>query len=253
MINYKIFLIFLACFFIFLFSGVSFAELHAQTGDATAVSATSNLAATTTPTATDSDGDGFSDELEIKNGFSPFNIQPVKIAASDADSDGLNDSLEIKFKTNPLLADTDADGHSDFEEIDKAFDPLSTSTKKLAQKVEISLKKQLLTYYVAGQVWKEFTVSTGKASMPTPTGTFTVTNKVKKAWSKTYKLWMPFWLGLNRGGIGIHELPVWPSGYREGANHLGKPVSHGCVRLGIGPAQYLFERVDVGLQVFISK
>lgn len=253
MINYKTVLIFLTCFSISLFSGAGFTELNAQISDVTVTSTNPTLVATTTPTAIDSDGDGFSDEMEIKNGWSPFNAEPLKITASDADSDGLNDSLEIKFKTNPLLADTDADGHSDFEEIDKAFDPLSTSTKKLAQKVEISLKKQLLTYYVAGQAWKEFPVSTGKASMPTPTGTFTVTNKVKKAWSKTYKLWMPFWLGLNRGGIGIHELPVWPSGYREGANHLGKPVSHGCVRLGIGPAQYLFERVDVGLQVFISK
>jgi lipoprotein-anchoring transpeptidase ErfK/SrfK len=252
MINYKTVLIFLACFFVFFFR-FDFTAASEPTADLTSAFATSTLMTTTTPTVIDSDGDGFSDELEIKNGFSPFNAQSVKIAASDVDHDGLNDSLEIQFKTNPLLADTDADGHSDFEEIDNAFDPLSTSTKKLAQKVEISLKKQLLTYYVAGKAWKEFPVSTGKASMPTPTGTFTVVNKVKKAWSKTYKLWMPFWLGLNRGGIGIHELPVWPDGYREGANHLGKPVSHGCVRLGIGPAQYLFDRVDVGLQVFISK
>ncbi|QQG52996.1 MAG: L,D-transpeptidase family protein [Candidatus Falkowbacteria bacterium] len=201
----------------------------------------------------DSDGDGYADDLEIKNGWSPFNIEPVKITASDADQDGLSDDLELKFKTDPLLADTDADGYSDFAEIDFAFDPLSTSTKKLAQKVEISLKKQKLVYFVSGIAWKEFTVSTGKPSMPTPTGTFTVVSRIKKAWSKTYKLWMPFWLGLDRGSIGIHELPVWPSGYREGENHLGKAVSHGCIRLGVGPAQYLFDRVDIGLPVFINK
>lgn len=201
----------------------------------------------------DSDGDGYADAVEIKNGWSPFNIEPVKITASDVDRDGLSDDLELKFKTDPLLADTDADGYSDFAEIDFAFDPLSTSTKKLAQKVEISLKKQTLTYFVSGIVWKEFIVSTGKPSMPTPTGTFTVVNRNKKAWSKTYKLWMPFWLGLDRGSIGIHELPVWPSGYREGENHLGKAVSHGCIRLGVGPAQYLFDRVAIGLQVFINK
>jgi hypothetical protein len=201
----------------------------------------------------DSDGDGYSDDVEIKNGWSPFNVEPVKITESDVDHDGLSDDLELKFKTNPLVADTDGDGHSDFEEIDYAFDPLSTSTKKLAQKVEVSLKKQTLTYFVSGIAWKEFSVSTGKASTPTPTGTFTVVSKIKKAWSKTYSLWMPFWLGLDRGSIGIHELPVWPSGYREGENHIGKPVSHGCIRLGIGPAQYLFDRVDIGLQVFISK
>jgi len=87
--------------------------------------------------------------------------------------------------------------------------------------------------------------------MPTPKGNFVVVNKIKKAWSKTYSLWMPFWLGLDRGSIGIHELPVWPNGYREGEDHLGKPVSHGCIRLGVGAAQYIFDRVDAGLSVSI--
>lgn len=204
-------------------------------------------------TELDSDNDGYTDVQEIKNGWSPFNPEPIKIFESDADNDGLSDDLEIKFKTKPLVADTDADGYSDFEELDNAFDPLSTSTNKLAQKVEIALKTQTLTYYVAGEKWKEFMVSTGKPSMPTPTGEFMVVNKIKKAWSRTYGLWMPFWLGLDRGSIGIHELPVWPNGYREGENHLGKPVSHGCIRLGLGSAQYLFSRVDVGLPVFISE
>ena len=203
--------------------------------------------------ASDSDGDGYADDIEIKNGWSPFNAGPVKITESDVDRDSLSDDLELKFKTDPFLADTDADGYSDFAEIDYAFDPLSTSTKKLAQKLEISLKKQKLTYFVSEIAWKEFSVSTGKPSMPTPTGTFTVVSRIKKAWSKTYSLWMPFWLGLDRGSIGIHELPVWPNGYREGENHLGKAVSHGCIRLGVGPAQYLFDRVDIGLQVFIHK
>jgi len=199
----------------------------------------------------DTDGDGYADNLELENGFSPFNAAPIKISESDVDKDGLSDDWEIKFKTNHLEKDTDNDGYNDFEEIDNAFNPLSTSTKKLEQKIEISLKNQKLAYYVNGNRWKEFTVSTGKASMPTPKGNFVVVNKIKKAWSKTYSLWMPFWLGLDRGSIGIHELPVWPNGYREGEDHLGKPVSHGCIRLGVGAAQYIFDRVDVGLSVSI--
>jgi lipoprotein-anchoring transpeptidase ErfK/SrfK len=201
----------------------------------------------------DSDSDGFNDTWEIKNGYSPFNPEPIKIEKSDIDKDGLSDYFEIKFRTDPFNADTDQDGHSDFKEIDNGFNPLSNTTTKLSQKIEIKLSSQKLVYYVDGQKWREFTVSTGKASMPTPTGDFKVTNKNKKAWSKSYGLWMPFWLGLDRGRIGIHELPVWPSGYREGENHLGKPVSHGCIRLGVGSAQYLFDRTSVGAQVSIIK
>ncbi len=200
----------------------------------------------------DSDNDGYYDSQEIQNGYSPFNKEPIKITESDVDDDGLNDYLELKYRTNPAEQDSDGDGHKDGTEIDWAYDPLSTSTKKLERKIEINLKKQELIYLVSGQVWKEFSVSSGKASTPTPQGTFTIVNKSKKAWSKTYGLWMPYWLGLDRGGVGIHELPVWPSGYREGENHLGTPVSHGCVRLGIGPAQYLFDRLDVGTEVTIK-
>lgn len=212
--------------------------------------AVSNFARAEEPV--DSDGDGYSDSQEIKNGYSPFNKAKIKITQSDADHDGLSDYLELKYGTNPLNPDSDGDGHKDGAEIDWAYNPLSTSTKKLEEKIEVNLKKQKLSFLVGGQVWKEFTVSSGKASTPTPKGTFNIVNKSKKAWSKAHGLWMPYWLGLNRGGVGIHELPVWPNGYREGANHLGTPVSHGCVRLGIGPAQYLYNRVDVGTKVVIN-
>jgi len=198
----------------------------------------------------DSDGDGYADELEIKSGYSPFNPERVKADKSDMDKDGLSDAWEIKFKTDALNPDSDGDGFLDGAEIDAAHDPLASSTKKLPLKIEINLKKQQLTYFVSGQPWKIFSVSTGKASMPTPKGTFKILNKNKKAWSKTYGLWMPYWLGL--GQFGIHELPVWPSGYREGENHLGKPVSHGCIRLGIGPAQYVYDRVGTGTEVIIK-
>ncbi len=200
----------------------------------------------------DSDKDGYSDEIEIKTGHSPYNPENIDIKKSDVDGDGLSDYFEIKYKTDPYNPDSDADGIKDGVEIDFAYDPLSTSTIKLSQNIKINTKEQKLTYYVAGVAWKEFTVSTGKPSMPTPKGDFKIVNKSKKAWSNTYKLWMPFWLGLDRGRIGIHELPVWPSGYREGESHLGKAVSHGCVRLGIGAAEYLFNRVDVGTQVTIE-
>jgi len=202
--------------------------------------------------APDFDGDGYSDAQEIKDGYSPFNPERIKLEKSDMDSDGLSDYFELKFKTDPFKADSDGDGFSDGAEIDLGYNPLASSSTKLSRKIEINLKAQKLTYLVGGQAWKEFLVSTGKASMPTPKGNYKIVSKIKKAWSNTYKLWMPYWLGLSNSRIGIHELPFWPSGYREGANHLGKPVSHGCIRLGIGPAQYLYERVDKGTEVVIK-
>ncbi len=62
---------------------------------------------------------------------------------------------------------------------------------------------------------------------------------------------MPFWMNFYRG-YGIHELPYWPNGYREGEDHLGMPVSHGCVRLGIGNAEKLFNWAEIGIPVYID-
>jgi len=64
----------------------------------------------------DSDQDGLTNDLERAYGTDPFKI--------DTDGDGLSDSDEInKYKTNPRKADTDADGYSDNEEIQKNFNP----------------------------------------------------------------------------------------------------------------------------------
>lgn len=199
----------------------------------------------------DSDNDGYDNDLEIASGYSPFNSEKIKIGISDVDADGLSDYFELRYKTDPFNSDSDSDGKKDGLEIDQAYDPLSSSTKKISQRIEIDTKTQKLMYYVGGVPLAEFTVSSGKPGMATPKGNFKIINKSRKAWSKAYQLWMPYWLGLSRGEFGIHELPLWPSGYREGENHLGKAVSHGCVRLGIGPAQYLYDRVATGVEVTI--
>jgi lipoprotein-anchoring transpeptidase ErfK/SrfK len=164
----------------------------------------------------------------------------------------VSDYFEYLYKTNPFSPDTDEDGYSDFLEIDNAFNPLSNKPEKLSVRTEINLDKQTMSFFVAGIKWREFKVSTGKPSMPTPTGEFRIISKIENAWSRTYGLWMPFWLGLDRGGIGIHELPVWPGGYREGENHLGQAVSHGCIRLGVGAAQYIYNHLQIGDMVVIK-
>ncbi|MDA3802439.1 MAG: L,D-transpeptidase [Patescibacteria group bacterium] len=200
----------------------------------------------------DFDGDGYSNRLEIRNAYSPFNKEKINIHESDVDDDGLSDYWEIVFQTNPFEKDSDGDSYNDFIEIDNLYSPLnSSSNEKLDVKIEINLEDQELYFLVEGYRWKNFSVSTGKPSTPTTPGVYEVVNKFENAWSASYGLWMPYWLGLDRGRIGIHELPVWPNGYREGEDHLGTPVSHGCIRLGVNSAKYVYERTNVGTTVDI--
>ncbi len=173
-------------------------------------------------------------------------------APVDTDRDGLIDAQEIQFKTNPNLPDTDGDGFVDGLEIAKGFDPLSIEAKPLTKSILIDTKKQELYQQLNGITIRTHTVSTGKASMPSPKGTFKIANKHPRAWSRMYGLWMPYWMGISGTRAGIHELPEWPNGYKEGAKHLGIPVSHGCIRLGIDAAKIVYDWTPVGTKITIK-
>ncbi|MBA4336617.1 hypothetical protein C0416_02475 [bacterium] len=76
---------------------------------------------------TDANGNGISDEWEIRYGISPQN------GSDDTDRDGLSDLLEYRYGTDPTSVDTDGDGLSDADEVMLyGSDPLKvTSTKDL--------------------------------------------------------------------------------------------------------------------------
>lgn len=206
----------------------------------------------TDPTKKDTDGDSFTDANEIRDFFDPRKKKVSKVF-TDTDKDGLDDRLEWLFKTDPFNPDTDGDGFTDGDEVARGFDPRSTSTEPLKKRILITLSKQVLKQELDGVVLTTFRVSTGKPGMQTPTGDFTIKEKSPRAWSRAAKLWMPYWMKFTDRGHGIHELPEWPGGKKEGMNHLGIAVSHGCVRLGIGPAKTMYEWATIGTPIHIER
>jgi lipoprotein-anchoring transpeptidase ErfK/SrfK len=202
------------------------------------------------PSAFDSDGDGYDDATEVANGWSPFG--PLRLGENDADGDGLTDGDELARGTDPRAADTDGDGFADGLEVRNAYDPLDAAPSKLKKRVVISIARQELTYYLGDVAVATHPVSTGRPGRPTPTGTFAILDKMPRAWSSSAKLWMPYWMPFIGTKYGLHELPEWPGGRKEGETSLGTPVSGGCVRLGVGAAKELYEWVDIGTEVTIE-
>ena len=118
--------------------------------------------------------------------------------------------------------------------------------------IDINLKSQVMTIFEEGNLVDAFVVSSGLVGMDTPKGEYVIHNKALRPWSKRYLLYMPYWMAITPDGkYGIHELPEWPGGYKEGANHLGRPVSHGCVRLGVGAARTVYDWAPEGTPVII--
>jgi len=137
-------------------------------------------------------------------------------------------------------------------DVRKRIDPRETSiagSNHNGKKIVIHLGSQTMDIIEHGVVLSTFKISSGKRGMETPTGTFAVLSKNKRAYSKTYGLYMPYWMAFTTLGHGIHELPEWPNGYKEGERHLGAPVSHGCVRLGVGSAQRVYDWAEIGTSV----
>lgn len=115
--------------------------------------------------------------------------------------------------------------------------------------IDIDVSNQVLTLFEDGIKSNSFLISSGKYGMPTPLGMFSIRSKRRNIWS-SYGLWMPYSMNFH-GGYFIHELPYWPNGYREGTNHLGIRVSHGCIRLGIGPAEYVYNWSEIGAPIYV--
>ncbi len=116
-----------------------------------------------------------------------------------------------------------------------------------------------LHLYFGTRPWRVFGVATGQAAYPTPLGRFSIVTKWRNPW------WFPpdsawaagaapippgpgnplgtRWMGLSVSGVGIHGTP--------NAASIGYSASHGCIRMHIRDAEWLFERVRIGTTVFI--
>ncbi len=74
--------------------------------------------------ATDTDGDGMSDSLEIENHFNPA----LPDATTDADTDGMSNAAEIAAGTDPHQRDSDHDGILDGAEAARGTSPLDADS-----------------------------------------------------------------------------------------------------------------------------
>jgi lipoprotein-anchoring transpeptidase ErfK/SrfK len=116
-----------------------------------------------------------------------------------------------------------------------------------------------LTLYDGARLVRQFAVATGQSAYPTPLGRFSIVVKWKNPWwyppaSPWAKDATPIppgpgnplgtrWMGLTAPGVGIHGTPD--------AASIGYSVSHGCIRMRIPEAEWLFNHVSIGTTVFI--
>jgi lipoprotein-anchoring transpeptidase ErfK/SrfK len=116
-----------------------------------------------------------------------------------------------------------------------------------------------LYFYNGMRLWRVFGVATGQSQYPTPLGRWHVVVKWRNPW--WYPPHSPWaqgakpippgpgnplgtrWMGLSASGVGIHGTPDDAS--------IGYSASHGCIRMHIPDAEWVFNHVRIGTTVFI--
>jgi lipoprotein-anchoring transpeptidase ErfK/SrfK len=124
----------------------------------------------------------------------------------------------------------------------------------------ISRGSNTLRLYDGMRLVQALGVATGQSQYPTPSGLWEVVDMQlnpwwrppDSAWAEGLKPVPPGpgnplgtrWMGLNAAGVGIHGTPD--------AASIGYSASHGCIRMNIPDAEWLFTRVTIGTPVYIT-
>jgi L,D-transpeptidase catalytic domain len=126
--------------------------------------------------------------------------------------------------------------------------------------VVIDRGSNALRLYRGMRPWRAFRVATGTAQYPTPSGSFKIVDMQRypwwypppSDWARGLKPVPPGpgnplgtrWMGLSAGSVGIHGTPD--------AASVGYSASHGCIRMYVDEATWLFDHVSIGTPVLIT-
>ena len=136
---------------------------------------------------------------------------------------------------------------------------VTPAKRRIGAVIVIRRESKGLYLYDGRKLVRRLGVATGQARYPTPLGTFEVVDKQynpwwyppSSDWAKGLKPVPPGpgnplgtrWMGLTGGLVGMHGTPD--------AASIGYSASHGCIRLRIPDAEWLFEHVELGTPVMI--
>jgi lipoprotein-anchoring transpeptidase ErfK/SrfK len=125
--------------------------------------------------------------------------------------------------------------------------------------IVISRGANTLWLYDSTRLVRTFGVATGQSRYPTPSGLWSIVDMQLNPWwrppdsdwAKGLKPIPPGpgnplgtrWMGLSAPGVGIHGTPD--------AASIGYSASHGCIRMQIPDAEWLFQHVHLGVPVYI--
>ncbi|WP_338231537.1 L,D-transpeptidase [Companilactobacillus muriivasis] len=121
--------------------------------------------------------------------------------------------------------------------------------------IEVSIAKQRVYIKNNNDVLYTMKAATGSKDSPTPKGNFQIQNRGDHFYNAESKEGANYWTSFKDWGVYLfHSVPTDEKGkYVESEAHkLGKPSSHGCVRLTIPDAKWINTTVPDGMKVIVK-
>lgn len=115
-------------------------------------------------------------------------------------------------------------------------------------RIVVSLSQRRLYLFEGNRMIRSYPVGIGQITSRTPTGTYTIINKVPCPYSwpgGPLSAYGTLWMGLSRPGYGIHGT--------DRPDSIGRMVSRGCIRMHNHDVEDLGRRVSIGTQVIIQE
>ncbi len=127
--------------------------------------------------------------------------------------------------------------------------------------LKINTKKQIVTAYAwedgeYTRVARKMVCSTGLDETPTPAGTYRATGPVARwCYFPSYSCWAQYAFRI-KGGVLFHSVLYQQAKettlIKGSVKKLGQKSSHGCVRLSVEDAKWIFEHCSAGTTVIVE-
>jgi LysM repeat protein len=123
------------------------------------------------------------------------------------------------------------------------------------KEILIDISEQHMYAYQDKKLVFSLVVSTGIGDS-TRIGSFQVLDKIPRAYSSRFNIWMPYWLGIYWSGTlenGIHGLPLLMNGVELWGNLIGQPATYGCIESKTADIKKLYDWAEIGTLVTIRR
>lgn len=121
--------------------------------------------------------------------------------------------------------------------------------------IKFSEENQTITIFNEGKLVLKSIGSSGVRDSFTPKGVFQIEEGRRGEWSYVprFEQGMKYWVGF-KGSYLFHSIPCTEDGeiIEKEAKKLGKPSSHGCIRLPVDVSKFIFDNVPDGSMVIIE-